>query len=132
MVERPIKKSERQAVAPVTEEGGEAQETESPAKRDTPKPVRAKDKPPGQSDRSERSDRSDDRRSDDRRSKGKGKGKRGSRDDDQPKAPASLATMRGPRPVKAPVEESAPEVTEEAIAEESTEEAPAEEVATAE
>ncbi|MBD2461737.1 hypothetical protein H6G89_11805 [Oscillatoria sp. FACHB-1407] len=123
MVERPIKKSERQAIAQSSEEGGEAQGTELTAKRDTPKPVRAKDKPPG--------GKSDERRSDDRKSKGKGKGgKRGSRDDDQPKAPANLATMRGPRPVKAqpepePVVDETPtdESLDEALTEETTDEA---------
>ncbi|MDX2215089.1 MAG: hypothetical protein SFY66_17510 [Oculatellaceae cyanobacterium bins.114] len=113
MVERPIKKSERQAIAQSTEEGGEAQGTELPPQRDTPKPVRAKDKPPGKSD--------------DHKSKGKGKGKRGSREEDQPKAPGSLATMRGPRPVKAPPEEPEPEVTEAPLTSEEDTEISAEE-----
>jgi hypothetical protein len=89
MVERPIKKSERQA-APSSEPSSPT----SDSKPSVPaKPQRS-------------AGRSDDRAS--------GRGKRGSQDD-EPKQMTNPALMRGPKPVKAPI---APEPQPEAIADE--------------
>ena len=101
MVERPIKKSERQA-APSSEPSSPT----SDSKPSVPaKPQRS-------------AGRSDERpagRSDDRAS---GRGKRGSQDD-EPKQMTNPALMRGPKPVKAPI---APEPQPEAIVGETSEE----------
>lgn len=111
MVERPIKKSERQQMAEsnVTENAAEGQvET-----RSSPPPQRRnrdKEDRPDRGERSERPDRgSRNERSDrgERNDRGRGKGKgRGERSDAE-KKPVNLALMRGPRPVKpqAPAEE---------------------------
>lgn len=118
MVERPIKKSERQAIANASTAAGETLDSEpravngdaepssAPKPRSIPRPSRLKD------DQGSESRGRDD--------KGKGKGKGRSRDNDEPVRPASLATMRGPRPVQAPepvVEEVLPETTEELVEE---------------
>lgn len=79
MVERPIKKSERQAKA----ESGESQDISAPSEERNSRPARNNDR-----DR----DRS--------KGKGKGKGKKGSRDDSEPKQMINPALARGPRPVK--------------------------------
>ncbi|HEY9622751.1 MAG TPA: hypothetical protein V6C78_20505 [Crinalium sp.] len=126
MVERPIKKSERQAIADAASPTeGETVETESrsagdtangsPQPRNVPRPTKGK-----------KDERSKDERGKD---KGRGKGRGKSRGEDEPARPANLATQRGPRPVKAQepvVEEVAPESTDETTpesADESTAEA---------
>ena len=89
MVERPIKKSERQA-------NPDASNSSSPP------PSRDERKEP----RDERQDRS---------ARGKGKGKRGSREE-EPKQAVNPAFARPPKPSKAKppvIEEVAPEVTED-------------------
>ncbi len=88
MVERPIKKSERQA-AQQNENNGEATQA-------SPSPGRS-------TDRNENRSRSKD--------KGRGKGKDR---DEKPSAPVNPALMRGPRPVKPkpPVEEASVAVEE--------------------
>ncbi len=105
MVERPIKKSERQTVAEpsdVTEEVREAEPSliegsqdsviESPKERDTPRPFRGKDK-----------------------TKGKGKG---NKPEDDRSRPANPALMRGPRPTKPKLPVTKPqEVTEDSVTE---------------
>ncbi len=110
MVERPIKKSERQTENPSTSSDATPQASDSKPSA-PPKPQRS-------------SERSDDRpsgRSDDRpagrNDRSSGRGKRGSQDD-EPKQMMNPALMRGPKPVKAPI---APEPQPEAI-EETTEE----------
>ena len=79
MVERPIKKSERQS----------APADDTPKSDDTPKNSEAKPAPsaPKRSDRGEK--------------RSSGKGKRGTQED-EPKQVVNLALMRGPKPVKAP------------------------------
>jgi hypothetical protein len=105
MVERPIKKSERQAKAdPIV--GGDAP---TQASEERARPTR---------DNSNRD-----------KERGKGRGKRDDRDEAKP--PANMALMRGPKPVKPkPEPEPQPEVVEEisadAIAETAPEETPVE------
>lgn len=87
MVERPIKKSERQTVAepsdvveevletePSSSEGGLGSITQFPEERNTTRPYRAKDK-----------------------TKGKGKG---NQKEDSRSSPVNPALMRGPKPTK--------------------------------
>ncbi len=101
MVERPIKKSERQTVAPSS---------------DVSEQVKGKERP------SEESVDSTSRRSFQKKDRSKGKGKRNQKDS----APTSVnpALVRGPKPIKAkpPVLEETPEETIEQTAEETTEE----------
>ena len=117
MVERPIKKSERQsAPAGDSSQPSESQNSESQnsAPRSSAPPVtkrsdRTSDRP---SDRTEdRGDRKNDR-----------KGKRGDREES--KQPVNLALMRGPKPVKSAA--PALELEPEAVAEENPEETAAE------
>ena len=130
MVERPIKKSERQQMpeTPATESSVEVQTPQAPPVSRAPAPKirdRSKDgeSDSGSSDRGSRdsgtrdSDRGgrDNRGRDGDRDRGKGKGK-GNRYEEERK-PTSMALMRGPKPVQptAPVEEPA---VEEPVAEE--------------
>ena len=107
MVERPIKKSERQAKAdPIVGADAPVQASEERARPTRDNPNRDKDR-------------------------SKGRGKRDERDEAKP--PANMALMRGPKPVKPkPEPEPQPEVVEkiveESIAEtaETTEETPVE------
>lgn len=87
MVERPIKKSERQIAEPSNAE--EALETQQPSSEDsnveasdTPLPEKRKVIPPIPG-----------------KEKTKGRG-RGSQKEDEPSAPVNLALMRGPKPSK--------------------------------
>ncbi len=118
MVERPIKKSEREA-AKQTDQSGMAPASEvapaqvAPAASNVPKPVKKGDRPVGSEAGSE--DRSEDRgRGGKGQGKGRGKG-RGRDSDDAPKAPFNPALVRGPKPT-AKVE--APPVAEETPSEE--------------
>lgn len=119
MVERPIKKSEREAakqtdqseMASATSEVAPAQV--APAASNVPKPVKKGDRPVSSEEGGE--DRSEDRgRGGKGQGKGRGKG-RGSDRDDAPKAPFNPALVRGPKPT-AKVE--APPVAEETPSEE--------------
>lgn len=101
MVERPIKKSERQIAEPSN--AGEALETQQPSSEesnvevsDTPLPEKRKVIPPVPG-----------------KEKTKGRGK-GARKEDEPSAPVNLALMRGPKPSKPkpPVVGAPPEDTE--------------------
>ena len=91
MVERPIKKSDRQA-EPALENNTDESVVESNTERPSSRPV-----PKSKSERSER----DSERSSGGKDKGRG-GKKGSFDD-EPKAAFNPALARGPKPVKAPV-----------------------------
>lgn len=97
MVDRPIKKSDRDAA-----------KAAEPARK-VPPPVKKADRKDG----GPSSEKSGDSRDDRGRGKGRGKG-RGRGKDDAPKAPVNPALMRGPKPTKK-VEE--PEVVEEPAAE---------------
>lgn len=101
MVERPIKKSERQIAEPSNAE--EALETQQPSSEeskveasDTPLPEKRKVIPPVPG-----------------KEKTKGRGKSYQKED-EPSAPVNLALMRGPKPSKPkpPVVEAPPEDTE--------------------
>jgi hypothetical protein len=101
MVERPIKKSERQAKTDESSSGGDRPTSEaSPRESGTARPTRDKDRG---------------------KDRGKGKGKKGSREE-EPRQAVNPALVRGPRPTRPqpPVEEVQPEVHQEAVAEEST------------
>jgi hypothetical protein len=134
MVERPIKRSERQLVTESTDvvEETQSQATEAsldperrPSKeRSIPLPVRSKDRddrdqrdPRDQRDQRDPRDQRDQR---DQRSKGKGRGK--PQEDERPER-GNMALMRGPKPTqpKPPVvqepEAATEELSEEAIAE---------------
>ncbi len=104
MVERPIKKSERQAAEPSSEPPSQTSDSKPSAPS---KPQRSADK-------------SDDRPSGRRDDRSSGRGKRGSQDD-EPKQMMNPALMRGPKPIKAPI---APEPEPEVIAEETVEATP--------
>ena len=111
MVERPIKKSERQAAA-----NSEATEVQVPSEVQQSKP-----KPTPRSERAERSsERGNDRgseRGNDRGSERKGrddrKGKGKDSRRDEPQSRVSPALMRGPRPTQPRVVETPPEATAE-------------------
>lgn len=111
MVERPIKKSERQAVeAGATEQSEQQAEVRSERQPPSP-PNKDKDRPA--------------------RSKGRDDRKRGDRDrkEEVSKPPAMMALMRGPRPVQPkPVVEEPLEEVQETVSEEGA----TEEVVTAE
>lgn len=87
MVERPIKKSERQIAEP--SDATEAPESQQPsvgeenATSSTPLPEKRKVIPPVAG-----------------KENGKGKKGRGSKKEDEPAAPTNLALMRGPKPSK--------------------------------
>lgn len=109
MVERPIKKSERQA-----KPEGESSETVAKAlpTRNVDRPTLSKDKP--------KSDDNGDKGSDRGKDKGRGKG-RGR--EEEPRQMLSPALARGPKPTKPKppepeVEETPVDVTEEVMAEE--------------
>ena len=128
MVERPIKKSERQA-----KPDGESNESVAKAlpttlpTRNVDRPTLSKDRPKvAETDREKESDRS----------KGKGRGK-GKGREEEPRQMVSPALARGPKPTKPKppepeVEEIPPEVTEAVIAEEATAEETPEAVAASE
>ncbi len=127
MVERPIKKSDRQAIASntdvteaVKETEGQAQEAShdeispSPSARNTPRPILGKEGKDRGTDRDR--DRDNDRGTDrDRdRGRGKGRGKGNQREESRP-SNVNPALMRGPKPTKPkpPVlQEPEPETTE--------------------
>jgi hypothetical protein len=146
MVERPIKKSERQqmpetAAATAGSEGGvEVQATQAAPVKRAPAPIirdRSKDSEQD-SDRgrdggrdSDRSRGRDSSREGNRdRDRGRGKGGQGNRYEEE-KRPTSMALMRGPKPVQPtapveepPVEEPAPEelaIEEAVVSEEAVE-----------
>ncbi|MEM8501824.1 MAG: hypothetical protein AAF716_01565 [Cyanobacteria bacterium P01_D01_bin.1] len=126
MVDRPIKKSDREAAQQANPTDN--QSTNDQAKDDQPKAARSTPKPIKKSDRTDGGRKSSDSQSDsgDRGRGGKGRGKgRGRGKDDAPKAPMNPALMRGPKPTKkVEVEEVAAEevAAEEGIAAEGTEE----------
>src|ERR671932_531688 len=119
MVERPIKKSERQAMASnsdvtetVKENEGQAQEASldeispSPSPRNTPRPILGKEGKDRGTDR--------DRDRDKDRGRGKGRGKGNQREESRP-SNVNPALMRGPKPTKPKppvVKEPDPETTE--------------------
>ena len=129
MVERPIKKSDRQAIASntdvteaVKETEGQAQEAShdeispSPSARNTPRPILGKEgKDRGTDrDRDRDNDRGTDRDRDRDRGRGKGRGKGNQREESRP-SNVNPALMRGPKPTKPkpPVlQEPEPETTE--------------------
>ena len=129
MVERPIKKSDRQAIASntdvteaVKETEGQAQEAShdeispSPSARNTPRPILGKEGKDRGTDRDRDRDRDNDRGTDrDRdRGRGKGRGKGNQREESRP-SNVNPALMRGPKPTKPkpPVlQEPEPETTE--------------------
>lgn len=116
MVERPIKKSERQAASlEGNAEGTEVSSSDQSSKRE-PRRVLDRDKDRDRRDR------------DGGRGKGKGKGRGKDRDSfREEEKPVNLALMRGPRPVKPQAPE--PPVEEATVEEVATEEIIAEEVA---
>lgn len=122
MVERPIKKSEREAAKQAEPEQKAVSNVPRPIKKGDRKPEEAGSSEsgaePGHSNRGGKGDQ--DKGQDRGRSKGRGKGK-GRDYDDAPKAPANPALVRGPKPsakvetpVEAPVEAPEPP-TDEAI-----------------
>ncbi|KPQ34834.1 MAG: hypothetical protein HLUCCA11_12905 [Phormidesmis priestleyi Ana] len=110
MVERPIKKSEREAAAKKAEP--------APASN-APKPIKKADRTDDGESRSY--SRDDEGKSRDKR-KGKGKGK-GRDKDDAPRTPVNPAFVRGPKPSAKVAEPEVAEVTEAEVTEatESTE-----------
>ncbi|MEL6856511.1 MAG: hypothetical protein AAFO83_15590, partial [Cyanobacteria bacterium J06607_13] len=121
MVDRPIKKSDRDAAqqSQSTENSTDASSAEP---RKTPRPIKKADRTDGGPTKS---DRSEGKRDDRGRGKGRGKG-RGRGKDDAPKAPMNPALMRGPKPTKKVAE---PEVEETAAEEVAAEETAPEETA---
>ncbi|EDX87658.1 hypothetical protein S7335_5368 [Synechococcus sp. PCC 7335] len=121
MVDRPIKKSDREAAQQTN-----PSDDQPKAARDIPKPIKKADRTDGGTS-SKREDR------DDRGRGGKGKGKgRGRGKDNAPRTPMNPALMRGPKPTKK-VEEVVEAAAEETIPEDTaTEETAAEETATEE
>ncbi len=128
MVDRPIKKSDREAA-----QQANPSDDQPKAARNTPKPVKKSDRTDGGTATSDSSNRSGDRN--DRGRGGKGKG-RGRGKDDAPKTPMNPALMRGPKPTKKVeevVETAAEEtLTEEAAIEEATAEGTSTEATSAE
>jgi hypothetical protein len=114
MVERPIKKSERQpapaddSAISATSEASEASEANAQPRSAPPPPTRRssetrEDRGEGREDRGDRRDDRGDRRS-------SGKGRRNSQD--EPKQAVNLALMRGPKPVKPVAPAPEPEAIE--------------------
>ena len=117
MVDRPIKKSDREAAQQTN-----PSDDQPKAARDIPKPVKKADRT-DEGTSSQRNDR------DDRARGGKGKGKgRGRGKDDAPRTPMNPALMRGPKPTKK-VEEVVEVAAEETVVEDTATEAIAEETA---
>lgn len=116
MVDRPIKKSDREAAQKADPAAAQSAEPQSAEPRSVPAPVKKADRKDGGP-----SEKGSDDRESKGRSKGRGKG-RGRGKDDAPKAPMNPALMRGPKPTKKiePEEPEEPEEetpTEEAVAE---------------
>ncbi|MEL6601662.1 MAG: hypothetical protein AAFP20_00370 [Cyanobacteria bacterium J06614_10] len=122
MVDRPIKKSDRDA-AQQSQSTDNSTDASSAEPRKTPRPIKKADRTDGGPDQR---DRSEGRRDDRGRGKGKGKG-RGRGKDDAPKAPMNPALMRGPKPTKKVAE---PEVEETEAADAEVANAEATEAAT--
>lgn len=127
MVDRPIKKSDREAAQQANPTDDQPQDDQPKAARNTPKPIKKGDRTDGGS---KASDSQGDRNDRDRGSKGRGKG-RGRGKDDAPKAPMNPALMRGPKPTKK-VDEVEEVAAEETVVEETTAETLDSETATPE
>jgi hypothetical protein len=97
MVERPIKKSERQAssVPDQASSGSDQTEVKSETRSSLPPPIKDKERKERKEDRPPRKGKSEG---------GRGKGAR----EELPAKPANLALMRGPKPVKPKLVEEEP------------------------
>ena len=109
MVERPIKKSERQATDKPSSDAAGFQESEAADSGARNSEERGRSRP--SRDKGDRNDKGGDR--------GKRKGRGRDQEDDRAKTPANPALMRGPKPTqpKPPVVQPEPEVEENATAE---------------
>ena len=113
MVERPIKKSERQATEQPSSDAAGFQESETPDSGARNSEERGRSRP--SRDKGDRNDKGGDRGGD----RGKRKGKGRDQEDDRARTPVNPALMRGPKPTqpKPPVVQPEPEVEESSTVE---------------
>jgi hypothetical protein len=116
MVERPIKKSERQTTNQPSSDAAGFQESEAPDAGASNSEERVRSRP--SRDKSDRNDKGSDRGGD-RGDRGKRKGRGRDQEDDRARTPVNPALMRGPKPTqpKPPVVQPEPEVEENSTTE---------------
>ncbi|MEL6939389.1 MAG: hypothetical protein AAFO84_09370, partial [Cyanobacteria bacterium J06598_1] len=122
MVDRPIKKSDREAAQQNPSADSQSAESKPAPVSNVPPPIKKADRKDGgpKSDSGDQGERYD-RDRDDRGRGGKGRGKgRGRGKGDAPKTPTNPALMRGPKPTKKVEAPEEPEVEETAEATEAT------------
>nr|WP_290223122.1 hypothetical protein [Trichocoleus desertorum] len=117
MVERPIKKSERQVADNPSSDAAEFQGSEASDSGTRNSEERGRSRP--SRDKADRNDKGSDRSGDRGGDRGKRKGRGRDQEDDRARTPVNPALMRGPKPTqsKPPVVQPEPEVEENSTVE---------------